>query len=86
MPGSPEKALFENVTVQRFMRDVFSRRRTEGLLPMTVFAQRIGVEFRTLAVRLRVGQLLPAWIHKRPSGRVEYYFNADDVVSHRRAS
>ncbi len=75
----------ERATVIRFMRQVFSPRFIEGLLPESEFARRIGKNIKWVKDKEKHGILQPSWIHRRPNGRIEFYFTEEDVFAYRRS-
>jgi superfamily II DNA or RNA helicase len=77
------KLYFDRATVIRLVRQVQSPRFVEGLVPEREFAKAIGQPLGWVRDRQRHGNLPAAWIHRRPSGKIELYFTDEDVLRYR---
>jgi hypothetical protein len=52
----------------------------EGLLPTRQFAKLIGMPPSWVQRHQERGTLPAAWVHQRPQGQFELYFERDDVA------
>lgn len=79
---SKEAMYFTHATVRKFMRQVHSDRRVEGLLSMREFAGLTGESEAALRRSQRLGELPASWL-QRHGKRTELYFTEADFVRHR---
>lgn len=77
-----DEFLFEQTTVMTFMRQIQSRKFFEGLLSATEFAKRIKQPASWVRSHQERGTLPAAWVHQRPDGRYEVFFDPEDIDEH----
>ena len=72
--------LFESRSLERLMRQVQAQQYTAGLLIDRRFANAVGRRLSDIRNAQRRGHLPAAWVHRRPNGRIDFYYKHSDVA------